>query len=241
MIERLGELCDRGLSCSQIGREMRVTKNAVVGAARRNGFKLSYKPVWPTKAPGPSRAAGGSRGSQLIGPTLPSLLTSTELKPLKSRAPWATQERVATALAMPSTTTWREMRRALAEMPGEPLPSSWAFREALLARGVSLRAVPVPVNVRGDHRAEDGEEPGGNIHFLRIPRPRPEPSPMMPTPRGPCRFPLWGDNERPTHLYCEAQSVVGAYCAEHGERCYDGWKDRRGAEFRFGWVGVAAE
>lgn len=51
------------------------------------------------------------------------------------------------------------------------------------------------------------------------------PAPLMVAPRvsvppGRCRFPLWGDQERPTHRYCDAPRARGIYCAAHADRCY---------------------
>jgi len=59
--------------------------------------------------------------------------------------------------------------------------------------------------------------------FLRIPRP----SPFQLG--GGCRWPIWADDERPTHLYCDAVRLpTRPYCAEHCRAAYPGrqWVSR---------------
>lgn len=44
---------------------------------------------------------------------------------------------------------------------------------------------------------------------------------FAPRAARPCRFPLWGDKERPTHRYCDAPSGRdGIYCAHHRAMCW---------------------
>jgi len=36
-----------------------------------------------------------------------------------------------------------------------------------------------------------------------------------------CRFPLWGDDEKPTHEYCQHPRIIGKpYCEEHARLCF---------------------
>ena len=51
----------------------------------------------------------------------------------------------------------------------------------------------------------------------------------------PCRFPLWGDGESPTHRYCgdpvigRDDNVASAYCKEHGKICWTGTMRKAGS------------
>lgn len=62
----------------------------------------------------------------------------------------------------------------------------------------------------------------------RVIAPRPvvveAPAPIKAyVPRGTCLYPLWGNDEPPTHKYCDAPISTRSYCATHARRCYGGW------------------
>jgi GcrA cell cycle regulator len=77
----------------------------------------------------------------------------------------------------------------------------------------------------------------------------PPPRPLVVHDRG-CRWPLWADNERPTHLYCgEAQALRAdgvrlAYCPCHAARAFTREHVRdpshKVTRSTFAWGGVAA-
>lgn len=35
-----------------------------------------------------------------------------------------------------------------------------------------------------------------------------------------CRYPMWANNQPSNGLFCEAPTVMGAYCAVHARVCY---------------------
>jgi GcrA cell cycle regulator len=76
----------------------------------------------------------------------------------------------------------------------------------------------------------------GRVHRLGLPKrtpgwpkregtssPKAKRAPRKPVVIGAhqCRFPLWGDEEAPTHEYCQSKAIEGrSYCPEHHDRCY---------------------
>lgn len=50
-----------------------------------------------------------------------------------------------------------------------------------------------------------------------------------------CRWPMWGDREKPTQVFCDAPACRGPYCAEHGARAFtSAWAAEPGHERRPG-------
>lgn len=47
--------------------------------------------------------------------------------------------------------------------------------------------------------------------------------PLPEIPKGSvrsCRFPMWDNKDRPTHVYCDSPTVTGgSYCPKHAELC----------------------
>lgn len=52
-----------------------------------------------------------------------------------------------------------------------------------------------------------------------------------------CQYPAWSDDEKPTHLYCDAPIANGSYCEAHAAKCFRVVRDAQ--PFMFGW-GTAA-
>ncbi len=51
------------------------------------------------------------------------------------------------------------------------------------------------------------------------------PPPVAPVqafvpPSRKCLFPMWGDNAKPDHRYCDEPAVLRSYCARHAKACY---------------------
>ena len=158
---------------------------------------------------------------------------------------WVTTERVERAREMAQNGhNWTEIVDALKALPGDPMPMLKSVANRLRHFGIQAKGVYAGRGWRARQSMPDAAPRPPKPAAPRFVRVAPEPAPPAPLPvvsRGPCQFPLWGDNERPTHRYCEAPSVVGSYCEAHGRRCYDGWRPRGGG-FQFGWTpGVAAE
>lgn len=150
MIARLTTLWDAGLSTAAIGREMDITKNAVVGKAHRLNLRKRPSPIIKGGVPRPKQPpVPRTKGPTLM--PLVALMQAPVAAPRVSPQPTAT---LATIMA------------------------------TLHARTAAIR-------------------PGGK-----------------------CMFPLWTDQQRPTHKYCGAVTWVredGArsnYCAHHHSVCH---------------------
>lgn len=51
-----------------------------------------------------------------------------------------------------------------------------------------------------------------------------------------CQSPLWGDTERPTHVYCGDPAEIGSYCKSCAARYFTrSWRGEGKREFTFGW------
>jgi hypothetical protein len=47
------------------------------------------------------------------------------------------------------------------------------------------------------------------------------PERLPPSPHHKCRFPLWGDNDKPTQKFCDAPTQIGrSWCKDHQARCF---------------------
>jgi GcrA cell cycle regulator len=96
----------------------------------------------------------------------------------------------------------------------------------LVARGAAVvqRARDNSIGAAEGFRTRGAEGGAGPSSLAAPPTFSP---PRVPFMRGAgCRFPLWGDDERPTHRYCgaaqaqRADGVPCAYCPAHAARCF---------------------
>lgn len=61
-----------------------------------------------------------------------------------------------------------------------------------------------------------------------------EPSAPITLTSKPCQYPLWGNNEKPTHKYCDKPSVFGlSYCPSCAKTCYVQRSASPAMEFQF--------
>lgn len=211
LITRLQDLWKEGLSTAEIGRQLSITKNAVVGKAHRLGLPPRPSPIRATpplcaevdKTPNPSApiAASTSSVSELKG-----VSTAAKATPKKSAVKATEKERFSEEKTTDSATSNRlqpasvasEKRTADAKMP--------ASRKA-----------------NAPKKASDLKTPELGLRPLL----RPLTAETLPR-RGPaCSWPH-GDPGTPEFHFCGAKPVPGKpYCAEHCAIAYVKLRDRR--------------
>ncbi|MBS1101526.1 GcrA cell cycle regulator [Gluconobacter sp. Dm-62] len=224
-IARLRDLWSQGLSTAEIGRQLSITKNAVVGKAHRLGLPPRPSPIRNRKAAdgetgtteaaprrkSPSRAkAADAAGSDLFADGKDSssdkvVSAATDKKTAEKSVAQAQN----TISALPETTK-RTPQPVVASRPAPAAPKE-------------------PVAPRREPAAVAKPEP-------RVaPMPRPAIPPRFstagidrPTRRGPsCCWPI-GDPGTPGFHFCGATPLSGKpYCAEHAAIAYVKIRDRR--------------
>ncbi|MQR98381.1 GcrA family cell cycle regulator [Gluconobacter aidae] len=221
-IARLRDLWSQGLSTAEIGRQLSITKNAVVGKAHRLGLPPRPSPIRNRKVQdgeagtteaiprrkSPSRAKAAE-------PAAVDLLVDKNAGP--SRAPANVAEKAAEKPA--------PVRKAPSLVPeaAQPAPPVTSVSRSLPP------AAKEPVAARREPAVAPRPEP-------RVaPAPRPAMPPRFstagidrPTRRGPsCCWPI-GDPGTPGFHFCGATPLPGKpYCAEHAAIAYVKIRDRR--------------
>lgn len=223
-IARLRDLWSQGLSTAEIGRQLSITKNAVVGKAHRLGLPPRPSPIRNRKA---------KDGDA----------TTTEATPRrKSPSRAKATEAVASDLftdskdAAASKATSDVVEKAAAK-PATPV------RKASPAAPEAAKATPQPVAPARPVPAAPKETVAARREPVAAPKPEPRvaptPRPAMPprfssagidrpTRRGPsCCWPI-GDPGTPGFHFCGATPLPGKpYCAEHAAIAYVKIRDRR--------------
>ena len=125
------------------------------------------------------------------------------------------------------------------QLPQRPSPIKARDGQPIVTRTKIVADKPVKVMETQHTREPVAKRP--------VPPPRPAvprlaPAPLLPrlerlplkapTPNkfsGPtCHFPMWGNKQRPTHVYCDAPRLEGkAYCLQHAARCFEPGRHRR--------------
>lgn len=213
MLAELRQLWKAGVSGTKIGLALGMTKNAVIGKARREGLPardgrfaadLAIKPVTEEQRE-----------------TVRSLWMTHSVPQIRAitRIGWRRVIAIAADLSLPSRAELiiaknKASPRRKAEVSGASFGTP-RFRRAARTRAVSSAA------------------PGG-----RVPSPPPGATlpadALLPAPQhrrvfsAKCKFPLWRDKEAPTHRYCEALATMGCYCEDHALLCYIGTNESLG-------------
>lgn len=222
-IARLRDLWSQGLSTAEIGRQLSITKNAVVGKAHRLGLPPRPSPIRNRKVKDgetgtteatPRRKSPSS--AKAAEPAAADLFTDKDAASAKVSAGVA--EKAAEKPAAP-------VRKAPSVAPevAKPTPQPVAASRPLPA------AAKEPVAARREPAAATRPEP-------RVaPAPRPAMPPRFstagidrPIRRGPsCCWPI-GDPGTPGFHFCGATPLPGKpYCAEHAAIAYVKIRDRR--------------
>lgn len=207
-IARLRELWSQGLSTAEIGRQLSITKNAVVGKAHRLGLPPRPSPIRNRKV-----KDGGETPS-----------TETPRRKPPTRKPAAPKAEASADLLAEKTEAKPAAAKTDAPKPAPAKPSP--ALESIMA---SPPPRPVAAKVESSARvAPVAPEP-------RVPPPvRPAPPPRFtasidrPARRGPsCCWPI-GDPGTPGFHFCGATPLPGKpYCAEHAAIAYVKIRDRR--------------
>lgn len=258
-IAQLRTLWDEGHSGEEIGRRMRLSKNAVVGKANRLGLPPRPSPIVSSSVlpRGQERDAAivRMRGNGLTRnqiskrlrisvETVDKAFARLGLAPLVNARP-----RGALALARAQATTEKLRAEAVCRhaQPGDG--------------GSSLAAVahPIPAMAGDPVRAGIPEAAGDRgcvgVSSLYLP---PVANPSRPgdflaavPPARDCQWPMWGDAERSTQVFCGAPARLRAdgtrcvYCAAHAARAFTRVREedeepRRVTRSTFAWGGRAA-
>ncbi len=218
-IARLRDLWSQGLSTAEIGRQLSITKNAVVGKAHRLGLPPRPSPIRNRKV------TDGEAGTTEATPRRKSPSRAKAAEPAasdlfadKDATPKSAVDTAAEKSAAPA-------RKAPSVAPEAIQPVA---QPAVAARPVPA-AVKEPVAARREPAVAPKPEP-------RVaPSPRPAIPPRFstagidrPTRRGPsCCWPI-GDPGTPGFHFCGATPLSGKpYCAEHAAIAYVKIRDRR--------------
>nr|WP_294915092.1 GcrA family cell cycle regulator [uncultured Neokomagataea sp.] len=226
-IARLRELWDQGLSTAEIGRQLEITKNAVVGKAHRLGLPPRPSPIRNRKTviaadgtvevpkrkpPTRSKAKPKVAANAEQGTLLPEAAKNSEIK------------------ADVKVTASSEVAKA-APSEKKPVPAaSAAPKKAAPVAKLSTQAGPQKDTTGAAPATPSREEPKRALSSVvgHSGAPRMAPAIDRPVRRGPsCCWPF-GDPGTPGFHFCGARPLSGKpYCAEHAAIAYVKIRDRR--------------
>ncbi|WP_408874049.1 GcrA family cell cycle regulator [Gluconobacter roseus] len=225
-IARLRDLWSQGLSTAEIGRQLSITKNAVVGKAHRLGLPPRPSPIRNRKAKDGDAATTEA--------------TPRRKSPSRAKA----TEAVASDLFADSKDTIAASKVASDAVEKEAAAKPVTpIRKASPAAPEATKAAPQPVAPARSVPAAPKETVAARRERVATPKPEPRvapvPRPAMPprfstagidrpTRRGPsCCWPI-GDPGTPGFHFCGATPLPGKpYCAEHAAIAYVKIRDRR--------------
>lgn len=191
----LAELWSAGVTTAVIGAAMGVTKNAVIGRAHRLGLSrrlgaLAQHRPW------------SAEDDSTLCAMWPDLRLRRALPKTLGRSTKAIRHRA-------------KVLKILFELPAAPHPTrglQQAARRAheSLARRASTSA-PNNAEMGAPALRRSGPAiPTASVAVTRATR----------VGATTCRYPLWGDQERPTHRYCTEPPARRSYCWAHAALCY---------------------
>lgn len=218
-IARLRDLWSQGLSTAEIGRQLSITKNAVVGKAHRLGLPPRPSPIRNRKV------TDGETGTTEATPRRKSPSRAKAVEPAasdlfadKDAAPKSTVDTVAEKSSAPARTApsvASDVTKPVTQPVAAARPVPAAAKEAVAARREPTVA-PKP-----EPRVAPSPRPAIPPRFSTAGIDR-------PTRRGPsCCWPI-GDPGTPGFHFCGATPLSGKpYCAEHAAIAYVKIRDRR--------------
>ena len=206
-IARLRELWSQGLSTAEIGRQLSITKNAVVGKAHRLGLPPRPSPI---------------RNRKVKDGETPSTETPRRKPPTRKTAAPKVEE-TADLLAEKAEAKSTPAKVETAKPVAAPKPSP--AMESIMASPPPRPAAKAEAAVRS---APVTPEPRVAPPVRPAPPPRFTASIDRPARRGPsCCWPI-GDPGTPGFHFCGATPLPGKpYCAEHAAIAYVKIRDRR--------------
>ncbi|QQX91740.1 GcrA cell cycle regulator [Gluconobacter sphaericus] len=223
-IARLRDLWSQGLSTAEIGRQLSITKNAVVGKAHRLGLPPRPSPIRNRKVTdgetGTTEATPRRKSpsrAKVAEPAAVDLFVNKDAAPAK--VPAAVAEKAPEKPAAP-------VRKAPSVAPeAATKPTSQSVDAS--------RPLPVAAKEPFAARRELATAPKSEPRVAPVPRPVTPPRFSTagidrPTRRGPsCCWPI-GDPGTPGFHFCGATPLPGKpYCAEHAAIAYVKIRDRR--------------
>ncbi|GBR44136.1 GcrA family cell cycle regulator [Gluconobacter roseus] len=223
-IARLRDLWSQGLSTAEIGRQLSITKNAVVGKAHRLGL--------PPR-PSPIRNRKTKDGDTATTEAMPRRKSPSRAKVTETAA----SDLFADSKDASAAKKASEVVEKVAEKPAAPV------RKAPSDTPQAAKAVPQPVTAARPASAAPKEAAPVRRDPVVAPKPEPRVAPVprpalpprfstagidRPTRRGPsCCWPI-GDPGTPGFHFCGATPLPGKpYCAEHAAIAYVKIRDRR--------------
>ncbi|WRH87295.1 GcrA family cell cycle regulator [Nguyenibacter sp. L1] len=228
-IARLRELWQQGLSTAEIGRQLAVTKNAVVGKAHRLGLQSRPSPIRRPAAPARATESRGMESKPVAAAAPASAAAPTaNVTPLHGDAPKVAPIAAAPIATVPvvAETVSAEVRpvpgqiaASAAVAPGGPTPDAPAVAPAAAPAVAPVPAVAARQGASEAGPAETRVEARPPLRAVGTPAPRR--SGLT------CCWPL-GDPGTPGFHFCGATPVPGKpYCAEHAQLAYVKLRDRR--------------
>lgn len=230
-IARLKALWQEGLSTAEIGRQIGITKNAVVGKAHRLGLPPRPSPIRRQDGKSATAKKTGAEGDE-------SKTSSRRAAKNESPSAAATDIPVGTApVSEPVTageTAAAPTNPAPMETVAKATPAPTPVRESVApALAAPKAADPQPAARLKAANADQTEAAAASAPAASRPAaPRPTfrsvSSSLEPRRRGPsCCWPL-GDPGTPGFHFCGATPLPGKpYCAEHAALAYVKLRDRR--------------
>jgi GcrA cell cycle regulator len=229
---------DPRLSTNEIGRRMGLTKNAVVGRAHRLKLPSRPSPINGDGRPWTAAEEADLRQLRAAGWQVQDIAARLDrnfdtvrnrLWQLRIRAPAPGQRNdgVRALVARGAAVVARAQQNSIGAAEG--FRTRGAEGGGSLSGGFGPAAHSIPAEMAGD--PGPGGSPGGAPRRLPCGASEAMPSSTLTLPPAPshapavlfsktCRFPLWGDRDRPDHRFCGDPTALGSYCAEHAARCY---------------------
>lgn len=228
-IARLQELWQQGLSTAEIGRQLNITKNAVVGKAHRLGLPARPSPIRAGGRPGKSsvvsreklvktstKAASPRKVNTPVEPSIPEKKTvlsqPSAPKPAHTAQPTSKPSTPDSAKSAPSAPSAAPHSRSVRSTPTPVKATSVPVTTA-------KAATAMPPKVSAAEKALTDKELRPLLKPLNV---------DSGIKRGPsCCWPF-GDPGTPEFKFCGAKPVPGKpYCAEHCAVAYVKLRDRR--------------
>jgi GcrA cell cycle regulator len=231
--EKLAELWEAGISTIEIGRKLKVTKNAVVGKAHRLGLPQRQSPI-PGKGKAPSKARGRVPPRGKTTSNVGAVKASAK-SVAKSSAPVV--KKGAGKAAKKTTVKPTKKARVKATTKSSVKQAKLAARKAPRKAPVKTakKTAPKPVAtkvVSAQTNAALGPVPTGTAHLVQIEAPRPPEAEIVRLEHltsSMCCWPI-GEPGTPAFRFCGKRPTVPdkPYCLEHCVRAYvKSSKDRR--------------
>ncbi|ACI51091.1 GcrA cell cycle regulator [Gluconacetobacter diazotrophicus PA1 5] len=219
-IARLRELWQQGLSTAEIGRQLAVTKNAVVGKAHRLGLQSRPSPI--RRPPAPARAMEQKATTPTPVPAVAPVVASSPAAPTPVASPAMASDSVtpvAAAEPRPATVAPAVVAEIRPAPQGSAPPAAVAPSSPQPVSPAPAPATESKAESTVEARAATRPEPRAPLRAVTAPAPRR--SGLT------CCWPL-GDPGTPGFHFCGGTPVPGKpYCAEHAQLAYVKLRDRR--------------